>query len=73
MLLIENELLPFLCIHRDEILEREEALVLIWGEDNYFTGRSMDVFVSKLPRYLKADPRVEIRNVHGKGFRLMVG
>jgi len=67
----EAELLRLLCLHMNEVLEREVALKLIWGEDNYFNARSMDVFVSKLRKYLSADERVEIRNVHGKGFRLI--
>lgn len=68
----EAELLRLLCLHLNEVLEREVALKLIWGEDNYFNARSMDVFVSKLRKYLAGDERIEIRNVHGKGFRLMV-
>jgi DNA-binding response OmpR family regulator len=68
----EAELLRLLCLHVNEVLEREVALKLIWGEDNYFNARSMDVFVSKLRKYLAADESIEIRNVHGKGFRLRV-
>ncbi len=68
----EAELLRLLCLHLNEVLEREVALKLIWGEDNYFNARSMDVFISKLRKYLSADERIEIRNVHGKGFRLRV-
>ncbi len=68
----EAELLRLLCLHQNETLERETALRAIWGEDNYFNGRSMDVFVSKLRKYLKADERIEIRNIHGRGFKLMV-
>lgn len=68
----EAELLRLLCLHMNEVLEREVALKLIWGEDNYFNARSMDVFISKLRKYLAADERIEIRNVHGKGFRLRV-
>ncbi len=66
----EAELLRLLCLHMNEVLEREVALKMIWGEDNYFNARSMDVFISKLRKYLAADERIEIRNVHGKGFRL---
>ncbi|NUO80267.1 response regulator transcription factor [candidate division KSB1 bacterium] len=68
----EAELLRLLCLHMNEVLEREVALKLIWGEDNYFNARSMDVFISKLRKYLSADEHLEIRNVHGKGFRLRV-
>jgi DNA-binding response OmpR family regulator len=68
----EAELLKQLCLHMNDILEREMALKLIWGNDNYFTGRSMDVFITKLRKYLKADDRVEIVNVHGTGYKLMV-
>ena len=68
----ESELLKLLCMHQNEILDRDVALKLIWGEDNYFNGRSMDVFISKLRRYLKEDSNIEIRNVHGKGFRFVV-
>lgn len=68
----EAELLRLLCLHMNEVLEREVALKLIWGEENYFNARSMDVFISKLRKYLAGDERIEIRNVHGKGFRLRV-
>jgi DNA-binding response OmpR family regulator len=54
------------------VLTREEALLSIWHDDNYFNGRSMDVFLSKLRKYLKDDPKVEILNVHGKGYKLIV-
>lgn len=67
----EAELLRLLCLHANDLLTREEALLTIWNSDNYFTGRSMDVFLSKLRKYLKDDPNVEIINVHGKGYRLI--
>lgn len=67
----EAELLRLLCLHAGQLLSREEALLTIWNNDNYFTGRSMDVFLSKLRKYLKDDPNVEILNVHGKGYRLV--
>ncbi|GAA4298862.1 response regulator transcription factor [Nibribacter koreensis] len=67
----EAELLLLLCQHVNDVLPREVALSKIWGEDNYFTARSMDVFVTKLRKYLKADAAVEIVNVHGNGFRLL--
>ncbi len=67
----ESELLRLLCIHANQVLTREEALIHIWNDDNYFNGRSMDVFLSKLRKYLKDDPSVEIVNVHGKGYKLL--
>ena len=66
----ENELLALLCEYRGRVLERSVALRRIWGADTYHSGRSMDVFVSRLRRYLSGDESVEIRTVHGKGFRL---
>ncbi|MBO9676432.1 MAG: response regulator transcription factor [Sphingobacteriaceae bacterium] len=68
----EAELLRLLCLKKNTVLTREEALLSIWHDDNYFNGRSMDVFLSKLRKYLKADPAVEIINVHGKGYKLLV-
>lgn len=68
----EAELLRLLCLKKNEVLTREEALISIWHDDNYFNGRSMDVFLSKLRKYLKDDPKVEIINVHGKGYKLLV-
>ena len=68
----ESELLALLCKHMNEVLPRELALRTIWGEEGYFTTRSMDVFITKLRKYLKDDPSVEILNIHGNGFRLLV-
>src|SRR6478735_550610 len=68
----EAELLRLLCIKKNEVLTREEALLNIWHDDNYFNGRSMDVFLSKIRKYLKDDPSVEIINVHGKGYKLLI-
>ncbi|AIM35619.1 response regulator transcription factor [Sphingobacterium sp. SG20118] len=68
----EAELLRLLCLKKNDVLTREEALLKIWHDDNYFTGRSMDVFLSKLRKYLRDDPKVEIVNVHGKGYKLLV-
>jgi len=68
----EAHLLRLFCIHMNDVLTRNEALTKIWGEDNYFTARSMDVFVTKLRKYLKNDPNIEIVNIHGNGFRLIV-
>ena len=71
-LLAEAELLKLLCQKQNQVLTREEALLAIWHDDNYFNGRSMDVFLSKLRKYLKADPKVEIMNVHGRGYKLFI-
>lgn len=68
----EAELLRLLCVHQNDLLPRQKALKLIWGDDNYFNGRSMDVFITKLRKYLKKDPRIEIVTLHGKGIRLLI-
>ena len=68
----ESELLTMLCVHMNEVLERDLALKTIWREDNYFNARSMDVYITKLRKLLKADPEIEINNVHGRGYRLIV-
>ncbi|MEI6749103.1 MAG: response regulator transcription factor [Bacteroidales bacterium] len=68
----EAALLRLLCRNRNILLPREKALKEIWGTDDYFIGRSMDVFITKLRKYLKDDPNVAIVNVHGSGFRLEV-
>lgn len=68
----EAELLRLLCLKKNNVLTREEALLSIWHDDNYFNGRSMDVFLSKLRKYLRDDSKVEIVNVHGKGYKLIV-
>jgi len=68
----EAELLRLLCIHQNRILERETALKSIWQDDSFFNARSMDVYISKLRKYLNLDDRIAITNVHGKGFRLTV-
>jgi DNA-binding response OmpR family regulator len=68
----EAQLLRMFAIHLNDILPRSEALTKIWGEDNYFTARSMDVFVTKLRKYLKKDENIEIVNIHGNGFQLLV-
>ena len=67
----EGDLLRLLAQHKNNILNRDVALKHIWGNDSYFTGRSMDVYVTKLRKYLKSDKRIQIINVHGKGFRLI--
>lgn len=68
----ENKLLKLLAIHLNDLMPRELALTKIWRDDNYFTSRSMDVYIAKLRKYLKPDPNVEIINIHGEGFRLIV-
>ncbi|MFA5556845.1 MAG: response regulator transcription factor [Flavobacteriaceae bacterium] len=68
----ENELLKMLALHENDLMSRELALTKIWRDDNYFTSRSMDVYIAKLRKYLKPDENVEIVNIHGEGFRLAV-
>lgn len=68
----ENELLKMLSEYKNDLLSREIALKKIWGSDTYFNGRSMDVYIAKLRKYLKEDPSLEIVNIHGNGFRLVV-
>ncbi|WP_026706415.1 response regulator transcription factor [Flavobacterium soli] len=68
----ENELLKMLAIYENDLMPRELALTKIWRDDNYFTSRSMDVYIAKLRKYLKLDEEVEILNIHGEGFRLVV-
>ncbi|MDO4782686.1 MAG: response regulator transcription factor [Capnocytophaga felis] len=67
----ENELLRLLALHENDLMPRELALSKIWKDDNYFTSRSMDVYIAKLRKYLKKDEKVEILNIHGEGFRLI--
>lgn len=69
----EADLLRLLCLNMNKTLSRELALRELWGDETYFSGRSMDVFVSKLRKYLKDDPAVSIISIHGKGLRLVVG
>ena len=68
----ENELLALLCSHANEILKRNDALRTIWIDDNYFNARSMDVYITKLRKHLKADDQIEIINIHGQGYKLIV-
>ena len=68
----ENQLLRLLVIHLNDLLPRELALNKIWRDDNYFTSRSMDVYIAKLRKYLSVDDKVQILNIHGEGFRLVV-
>jgi two-component system, OmpR family, response regulator len=68
----ENQLLQLLVKNQNEVLDRQATLRAVWGDDNYFNGRSMDVYIAKLRKLLKEDPNVEIMNIHGKGFKLIV-
>ncbi|MAP01919.1 MAG: DNA-binding response regulator [Flavobacteriales bacterium] len=68
----ESDLLKLLCKNENAVLERNHALKAVWGDDNYFNGRSMDVYIAKLRKYLKSDQRIQIINVHGKGFKLLI-
>jgi two-component system OmpR family response regulator len=68
----EAALLKMMCMSKEGILSRKDALMKIWNADNYFTTRSMDVFIARLRKYLKSDPSIEILNIHGNGFRLLI-
>ena len=68
----ESKLLKLLAVHKNDLMPRELALTKIWRDDNYFTSRSMDVYIAKLRKYLKEDDNVEILNIHGEGFRLII-
>lgn len=68
----EAELLLFLCQHPNKVLKREEVLLNVWGKDDYFLGRSMDVFITKVRKHFKADPDVILETIHGVGFRFNV-
>ncbi len=68
----EADVLRLLCMHRDQVLPRDLVLNMVWGDDTYFLGRSLDVFISRLRKYLRHDPRIHINNVHGVGFRFQV-
>ena len=67
----ESELLRLLCINKDDVLERNYALKAIWQDDNYFNARSMDVYITKLRKHLKDEEKIQILNIHGKGFKLL--
>jgi len=67
----ESKLLKLLTLYKNDLMPRELALTKIWRDDNYFTSRSMDVYIAKLRKYLRVDPNVEILNIHGEGFRLI--
>ncbi|MEZ4847855.1 MAG: response regulator transcription factor [Bacteroidia bacterium] len=68
----EADLLRLLLVRKNDLLSREEALTQLWGDDNYFNARSMDVFISKLRKRFKDVPEISIENVHGKGFRMVI-
>lgn len=68
----EAELLKLLCENKNDILERNFALKAIWKDDNYFNARSMDVYITKLRKHLKTEPSIEIMNIHGKGYKLII-
>ncbi len=68
----ESEVLNLLCQYKNKLIRREIVLKLVWGKDDYFMGRSMDVYITKLRKYLKPDPNITISNVHGTGFKLEV-
>ena len=68
----EADLLRFLCLHPNKVLRREEVLLNVWGKDDYFLGRSMDVFITKLRKHFKSDPSVILETIHGVGFRFNV-
>jgi len=68
----EADLLKFLVEHPNRVLKREEVLLHVWGKDDYFLGRSMDVFMTKLRKYFKADPNIVLETIHGVGFRFNI-
>ncbi len=68
----EADLLKYLSEHRNTTIPRENLLLNIWGTDDYFAGRSMDVFISKIRKYLKKDPAISITNIHGVGFKFLI-
>ena len=69
----EADLLKLLCLNSNDVLDRNFALRTVWQNDSYFSARSMDVYIAKLRKYLKEDPKVEILNIHGRGFKLLTG
>ncbi len=68
----EADLLFYLCENVGKVLKRDEILIQVWGKDDYFLGRSMDVYISKLRKYLKSDPSIVLETLHGIGFRLSI-
>lgn len=67
----ESELLLYLCSNRNAVVDRSEVLKAIWSDDSYFNARSMDVYITKLRKFLKDDPSIQIINLRGKGFKLI--
>ncbi|HNP18423.1 MAG TPA: response regulator transcription factor [Fulvivirga sp.] len=68
----EADILRFFCVHKNQVVKREDILNEVWGDDDYFLGRSLDVFISKLRKYLAADEQLKIFNRHGVGFELII-
>ena len=68
----ENELLKLFCENLNSKVDRNAALIKIWGDDSYYNARSMDVYIAKLRKYLKLDPKIEIKTIHGQGFKLLI-
>jgi DNA-binding response OmpR family regulator len=68
----ESDLLKFLCENQNKVLTRHEILLNVWGKDDYFVGRSMDVYITKLRKYLKSDPKIKLETIHGLGFRFTI-
>ena len=68
----EAELLKYLLSHKNKVLKRDEILLAVWGDDDYFVGRSLDVFISRLRKYLATEENVRIDNLHGVGFKMVV-
>ncbi|MDR1951060.1 MAG: response regulator transcription factor [Bacteroidales bacterium] len=68
----ESDLLRLLCLHENQVVYRNIALTKVWGEDSFYTSRSMDVYMSKLRKFLRDDPNIELQNIHGVGFKLFI-
>lgn len=68
----ESDLLKMLCVNMNKITERETVLKNIWGDDTYFNARSMDVYISRIRKFLKDDPDITLQNIHGKGYKLLI-
>ena len=68
----EADILRFFCVNKNQVVKREDILNEVWGDDDYFIGRSLDVFISKLRKYLAADEQLKIFNRHGVGFELII-
>jgi DNA-binding response OmpR family regulator len=68
----ENQLLKLFCLNINDKVDRNTALIKIWGDDSYYNARSMDVYIAKLRKYLKDDPKIEIKTIHGHGFKLLI-